>query len=135
MKTILVVDDEFAIVWSVGTQLQDEGYRVVPAANGREALARVAAGRPDLVITDVMMPTMDGRELIAALSAADATRDVPVVVMSAISRSALDAAGPLRCDGFLRKPFGLDDLIRQVDRLIGPGQTTPPDAAKPNASS
>jgi CheY-like chemotaxis protein len=128
VKTILVVDDEFAIVWSVGTQLQDEGYRVVPAANGREALARIAAGRPDLVITDVMMPIMDGRELIAALGAEAGTRDLPVLVMSAISRGAIDAAGPLRCDAFLRKPFSLKELMREVHRLIGPGQAPAPPA-------
>jgi CheY-like chemotaxis protein len=121
VKTVLVVDDEFAIVWSVGTQLQDEGYRVVPAANGREALERLAAGRPDLIITDIMMPRMDGRELLVALERDPATRDLPVIVMSAVSRAVLDAAGPLRCAGFLRKPFSLDQLTREVDRLIGPG--------------
>lgn len=121
MKTILVVDDEYAIVWSLSTELQDEGYRVVAAANGKEALERISEELPALVITDVMMPIMDGRELIAALGRDGRTRDIPVIVMSAVARAGLD--GAMRSAAFLRKPFGLKALLGEVARLIGPGTT------------
>ena len=69
MKTILIVDDEYALVENLAELLRDEGYRVVSAANGTDGLARVASEKPDLVITDLMMPIADGRELVRGVRA------------------------------------------------------------------
>lgn len=122
MKTILVVDDEYAIASGVVTVLAEDGYEVVTASNGQEALARVAERRPDLVISDVMMPIMTGLELIDALAAGEATRSIPVLLMSGMRRGALErrVGGELRCAVFLRKPFAIEDLVRAVHELIGP---------------
>lgn len=112
MKTILIVDDEYSIVESITDLLTDEGYRVVAAANGREALDQIGAVRPDLVLCDIMMPVMDGRALLAALRADPALARLPVIMMSA-------AAAPLRpeeADGVpvLKKPFEIDLLLAHL---------------------
>jgi CheY-like chemotaxis protein len=115
MRTVLLVDDEFAIVDVLAVLLEDEGFRVVTAANGLEALARAAESPPDVIVLDVMMPVMDG---IAFLAALDQTvqRDVPVVVVSATYPARL-ITGPRRV--FLAKPFLFDKLIATIRKLLG----------------
>ena len=113
--TILVVDDEPAIAEMLQDLLEDEGYQVVTAGNGHDGLACVAQVRPQLVLSDVMLPGLDGRAFCRALQADPAYRSIPVVLMSA-------AAAPEAQDGcayaaFVRKPFDLApfvDLIRAV---------------------
>jgi two-component system response regulator VicR len=67
MKTILVVDDEYALVESITELLQEEGYRVVSAGNGRDGLAMLQKEKPDLVLVDFMMPIADGKELVGGM--------------------------------------------------------------------
>lgn len=110
--TILVADDEIFIVEFVTTLLEDEGYNVVRAFNGREALALLERGGCDLLITDNMMPHLSGLQLIAHLRANPAI-DVPVVLMSA----AIPIVPPPPTV-FLPKPFDLDDLLRRVAALL-----------------
>lgn len=119
MKTVLVVDDEPALAWGIGLVLQDEGYAVVTASNGREALERLAAGPVDLVITDLMMPTMNGFELIGRLAESATLRDVPVVVMSAMARAAAEAALGSAPRVYLQKPVTVADVLAAVRGLIG----------------
>ena len=69
MKTILIVDDEYALVENLTELLQEEGYRVVSAANGKDGLERLQKEKPDLVLTDCMMPLADGRELVRSMQA------------------------------------------------------------------
>src|SRR5579885_1072524 len=83
MKTILVVEDEFAIADMLSSLLEDEGYRVILASNGQEGLARLAETRPNTVLCDVMMPIMDGRQLRKTMKADPSFKDVPIVLMSA----------------------------------------------------
>ena len=119
MKTLLLVDDEHAIVEALSGILEDEGYRVVSAPNGREALARLAEAAPALILTDVMMPIMGGRELLAAVRAHPVHARVPVVMMSAVPLSVLQrgASERLPFDAFVQKPFDLGDLLRTVAEL------------------
>lgn len=120
MKTILVVEDEFAMRWVLEAFLGEEGYAVEVASNGQEALERIGARRPDLIVTDVMMPRLTGPELLERLAADPALRSIPVIVMSSMSRAAVEAKGAaLEGRPFLRKPFGLDALLRAVAGLIG----------------
>lgn len=120
MRTILVVDDEFATLWVLEALLQDEGYAIRTASNGLEALERVAEERPDLILTDVMMPRLTGLELVQRLGDDPALRSIPVVVMSSMSREAVEAKLALDGRVFLHKPFGLDALLRSVRELLGP---------------
>jgi CheY-like chemotaxis protein len=98
MATILVVDDEFGIGELLEALLQDDGHRVLTAMNGRHALEQIAAAKPDLVISDLMMPVMDGGALLAAL------------------RENADRVSGY--DAFLRKPFKLAEISKLVARLL-----------------
>ena len=126
MKTILIVDDEYAIVETLVELLQDEGYRVVFAGNGRDGLARLEKENPDLVIVDYMMPIADGRQMVREMRALPDHQSTPVVMMSAAAREAAlsdDQGGQLDVSAFLSKPFLLEDLLEKVFQLIGkPGQ-------------
>jgi CheY-like chemotaxis protein len=117
--TILVVEDEEPVQQLVADLLGDEGYHVLIADDGAQALALVHAERPDLVLTDLMMPVMNGVELCRRLRADEQTRQVPIVVMTAAGRSQSDAA---RADAYLAKPFDLDVLLEIVVSYVGPGR-------------
>lgn len=123
MATVLIVDDEFGIAQLLEDVLEDEGYNVFLATNGRRALDKIAQALPDLVITDFMMPVMDGAALIKALAAQTQTRAIPVIMMSSLPEEAVAE----RCSGytlFLRKPFKIFDLTNMVTKLLaeaGPG--------------
>ena len=117
MALVLVVDDEFGILRLLEDVLLDEGHTVVVAVNGRQALERVAEQRPAIVLTDFMMPVMDGAAFIEALAAAPELADVPVVMMSSLP----EATVAERCPGyaaFVRKPFKIFDLLDLVAKLI-----------------
>lgn len=123
MRTVLVVDDEFGTVDVLVAALEDEGYRVLTAANGRRALERLEENKPDLVISDFMMPLMDGAAMVAAMRANPSFRDIPVVMMSAAPEAALRR----HMDGyeaFLRKPFRMPALLAIVESILdrGPGR-------------
>jgi CheY-like chemotaxis protein len=122
VKTVLLVDDEHAIVDALSGILEDEGFRVVTAGNGREALARLGEGVPDVALVDVMMPVMDGRELLRELQGDGRWRNIPVVMMSAVPRSILERDAPLPCAAFFQKPFDLWQLIARLRQLAGPEQ-------------
>lgn len=121
VKSILVVDDEPAILESIVEVLRDEGYVVEAARNGRAAIAQFERTAPDLVLMDVMMPGMDGRAAYLAMRSHPRGQDIPVVLMSA-------AADPARLDpgvtAFLPKPFDLDQLLDLVARLLDNGAQT-----------
>jgi two-component system, sensor histidine kinase and response regulator len=116
MKTVLVVDDEPVLRAIVREILHEEGYAVIEAPDGRVMLEMMAKERPDLVLMDVMMPGVDGREAYRRLRLRPEHRDVPVVMMSAGVR-------PIKLDpsiaGFMAKPFDISQLVELVVRLIG----------------
>ena len=119
MKTILVVDDEYFLVETLSALLETEGYRVVSAANGKNGLAQLVKEHPDMVLTDFMMPVADGLELIRGLHALPDFRSLPVVMMSASPECVALPARPIRVSAFLSKPFGADELLPIIERLIG----------------
>ena len=124
MKTILLVDDEYGLVESLTELLEDDGYRVVSAVNGKEGLARLQAEKLDLVVTDHMMPIADGRELAKGMRALPELGSIPVIMMTAaIEAVALsDGGGTLEVSAFLRKPFAFERLLEAIVRLIGSGE-------------
>lgn len=118
MATILVVDDERPVREFLAQALEDNGHRVLQAYHGRHALSLLAGTRPerpDLVISDVMMPLVGGVELCRALKADPDTADIPVVLMSAAVPRATLSAG---ADAFIPKPFDLDAMDRLVARVL-----------------
>lgn len=117
MKTILVVEDEVAIAQVVRLLLEEEGYAVTLAANGHDGWAQLAAQRPDLVISDLMMPGLTGSELYDRIQSDPALAGVPVLIMSAAGDPDLGKRGNYA--GFLPKPFDLQTLLRLVRQAIG----------------
>ena len=115
MPTILVVEDEEPIAELLRAVLEDEGYRVVTAADGRAALARLAEVRPALVLSEVMMPHLDGRALAEALHADPALRAIPLMLLSALG--AASVAGVPHA-AFVAKPFELDQLLATIAGLL-----------------
>lgn len=116
VKTVLVVDDEPVLRAIVREILHEEGYAVIEAADGRVMLEIMTRERPDLVLMDVMMPGVDGREAYRQLRTRPEHRDVPVVMMSAAVRPhGLDPS----IAGFMAKPFDLTQLVDMVASLIG----------------
>jgi CheY-like chemotaxis protein len=121
MKTILVVDDEYALIEVLTDLLEEAGYRVVSAANGKDGLARLVKENPDLVITDFMMPIADGLEFVRGMRALPAFRAVPVVMISASDGTEILKNRRLKLSAFLGKPFQVDELMRVIEKLIGEG--------------
>jgi two-component system alkaline phosphatase synthesis response regulator PhoP/two-component system response regulator VicR len=118
-KTILAVDDEKHIVRLVQINLQKEGYNVVTASNGREALDKVNAERPDLIIMDVMMPELDGFGALKILKEDEATATIPVIMLTAKAQDADVFQGwKSGADLYLTKPFNPQELITFVKRIF-----------------
>jgi CheY-like chemotaxis protein len=115
MRHVLVVDDDPTIRRLVADVLEDADYRVETAADGAEALAKVRAHPPAMLLLDLMMPVMDGRQSLEACRREAWCEDVPILLMSAGHRAS--EAEALRAQGFLAKPFDLGDLLGAVERL------------------
>jgi CheY-like chemotaxis protein len=123
VKTILLVDDEFALTDTLKEFLEDEGYAAECAGNGKEALAIMAKHPPDLVVSDMMMPIMDGYSMLRTMRATPALKSIPVILTSSVRRRvALSRDALPEVSEFLHKPFKLDEFIGLVVKLIGPGQ-------------
>ncbi len=115
---ILIVEDEAALRLSFAMLLEGEGYRVSEACDGSAALQVVDRDRPDLLLTDYMMPQMNGRELIEALRQRPDTREVPVILISAVTQPPAVREG---ADVFLTKPTDPDATLAAVRELLGRG--------------
>jgi len=113
---VLVVDDDPSILDTVTSILTAEGYQVMAAGGGAEALALVRSWHPTLVLLDMRMPVMDGWAVAKALK--ENGSKVPIVVMTA-AESAKRWADEIGAAGHLAKPFGLDELIDCVERHQG----------------
>ena len=115
-QTVLVVEDEDAIAEAVRARLQSEGYDVVVASDGPEALRKHAEHRPDLVVLDLMLPGMDGLEVCTRIQ-----RDgwTPVLMLTARTEEADKVAGfAVGADDYLTKPFSLRELSVRVQAIL-----------------
>jgi two-component system alkaline phosphatase synthesis response regulator PhoP/two-component system response regulator VicR len=118
-KKILAVDDERHIVRLVQVNLERAGYEVITAFDGVEALKKVHDEKPDLIVLDVMMPQMDGFETLKNLKANPATRDVPVIMLTAKAQDADVFRGwQSGVDCYLTKPFNPLELLTFVKRIF-----------------
>jgi two-component system alkaline phosphatase synthesis response regulator PhoP len=118
-KRILVVDDEIYIVHILEFSLSMEGYEVVTASDGEEALAKIEQETPDLVVLDIMMPGMDGYEVCRAIRAEEETRELPVILLSAKGRSIDQEAGmAVGADDYMVKPFSPRKLLGRIRDLL-----------------
>jgi CheY-like chemotaxis protein len=116
MNRVLIVDDEQDILETLQLILEMEGYVVDTASTGQQALEKMSAIVPDLVLSDVMMPVMNGIELLKRLKAHPQYRAIPIIISSAGN---IDAHALRGCDAFLKKPVDLDVLVQTVARVLG----------------
>jgi len=115
-KTILVVDDEMRLVSVVEAYLEQEGYKVVKASNGREALFTARQEKPDLIILDIMMPEMDGYEFMRLHRK---ERETPIILLTAKVEDDDKVIGlELGADDYLTKPFRPRELIARVRAVL-----------------
>lgn len=124
MVSVLVVDDENDIREAVSEVLADEGYVVLGAGDGAEALKQLRDHHPSVVLLDLMMPVMNGWEFRAAQKGDPDLSGIPVIVLSALGRSSgVDA------EAFIEKPFELDELLSAVRAHAAPSAPAAPPSA------
>lgn len=118
-KKILVADDEESIRTVVSFTLEQAGYAVETAANGDEALEKVYAAPPDLILLDLMMPMVDGWEVLKLLRSDPQTEKIPVVLLTAKGeiRDKMFALQQGAAD-YVVKPFGKQDLLARIAQLL-----------------
>jgi CheY-like chemotaxis protein len=110
--TILIVDDEFGLAEMLRDMLREHGYEVVLAMNGRLAFEVLTEQKVDLVLTDLMMPVMDGEELASAMRNSATYRDTPIVMMTSLPTAVPQPRGLF--DAILRKPFSPEQLLQTI---------------------
>jgi len=118
-STVLVVDDDPVILKLLEVNFDMEGFAVLIARDGEEGIEVARRERPDLIISDIMMPNVSGIELVAELKGDPDTSDIPIILLSAKAqnadvRSGLDAGA----DDYITKPFEPLDLVDRVNRLL-----------------
>jgi CheY-like chemotaxis protein len=125
-KKILIADDEQNIVISIEFLLRREGFEVLVAGDGEEALAKVRAERPDLVLLDVMMPRMNGFDVCQALRADPDLSATRILMLTAKGRDTEVSKGlGLGADGYMTKPFSTKELLAEVRKLLGCSRMKP----------
>jgi len=113
MALILTVDDEPDVLFLLRVIFERAGHRVIEAPHGQAALEALKGQRPDVIVTDLMMPVMDGRELLETLKADPKTASIPVLMLTANPNGALGA------DVVMRKPFSNSEIVERVESLAG----------------
>ena len=116
---IMVVDDEPNIVQTLQDRLEMNEYEVVTAGNGREGLEKFEEERPDVILLDVIMPIMDGHEMLEALRKRPTGQNVSVIMLTARSQTQ-DIARANACgiDDYIVKPFDLSELLEKIESVV-----------------
>lgn len=115
-RHVLLVEDEPGAMTTVSLLLEMMGYRVSQAANGKRAIEELQREIPDIVVTDFMMPHMNGIELIEAIQAEPGFAPVPVILTSAALPPDIDARRIAA--GFLTKPYRIDSLVQLIEQVL-----------------
>jgi two-component system alkaline phosphatase synthesis response regulator PhoP len=117
--TILVIDDDPLLVAMIEHKLKTRGYNVDIAADGVAGLSHAREKRPDVIVLDVMMPSLDGRQLLQTLKADPQLSSVPVIMLTARrGESDIVSALQLGATDYLTKPFSTDELMARITRLL-----------------
>ncbi len=119
-KLIVCIEDEPEMIDLVKLILSRKGFQVVGAMGGREGLEAIQAHKPDLVLLDLMMPDMDGWEVYQKMKANDATKSIPVIVVTAKAQSIDKVLGLhiAKVDDYITKPFGPQELLESVEKVL-----------------
>lgn len=120
MATILIIEDDAAVRALLKAYLEKAGHDVREAENGQIGVDMARSGPTDLIVLDINMPIMDGTRAMKALRGDAATKDVPVIALSAVSVPEMrDDMHLLGCDAYLTKPVSFDTLMENIERLLG----------------
>lgn len=115
---ILLIDDTLSLLNEIKDILVMEGHEVSTASNGYEGLEKIGKLIPDLIITDIVMPEMDGYQLIQKIKSLSKFKDIPVIVLSAqAARENKDKAFTLQAEKYLTKPCSIDELINAINEV------------------
>ena len=116
---VLVIDDEPNIVQTLQDRLEMNDYTVVTACNGKEGLDKAINEKPDIILLDVIMPLMDGHEMLEHLRKIDECRDIAVIMLTARSQSQ-DIARASACgiEDYIVKPFDLSELLEKIETIL-----------------
>jgi len=116
---ILLVDDEPSIIKVVGKRLEVEGYQVLIAVEGQEALAKAQTEHPDLIILDLMLPKLNGYEVCTMLKQDTRYQHIPIMLFTAKAQDQDERLG-MECgaDAYVRKPFKAQELLERIRRLL-----------------
>jgi CheY-like chemotaxis protein len=122
-KTIMVVDDNPDIITIVKTILEGRGYTVYSASSGPELLTLLPNQKPDLIILDIMMPEMDGLEVLTRLKGKNETASIPVILLTAkVQYEDVLGGYKLGADYYITKPFTSTQLVNGINLLLGEGK-------------
>lgn len=122
--TIMIVDDNLDIVTIVKTILEGKGYNVLCAYSGPELFTRLEAQKPDLIILDIMMPQMDGLEVLTRLKETPDTSTIPVILLTAkVQYEDVLGGYKLGADYYITKPFTSTQLLNGINLLLGEGKS------------
>jgi two-component system, chemotaxis family, response regulator PixH len=119
MNTVLVVDDSMTDMQIASGSLQQAGFTVITAANEKEAKARIASQKPDLIVLDVVLPDRSGFEICRDLKDNPSTKDIPIVICST-KGSNMDKYWGMQqgADAYIAKPVDPDELVKAVRKLV-----------------
>ena len=117
----MIVDDEESIVELVKAVLEEEGYEVITATNGRDCLKKLKKVKPDLILMDMMMPEMSGRETTERIRKNPKTKDLKIAFLTVVRFSEMgkETLKKLKIADYITKPFDNEDLVRRVKALVG----------------
>ena len=121
-KTVLIVDDELSILVPLQFLMEKEGYTAKLAQSGKEAIEKISAICPDLVLLDIMLPDLDGYEIYQMIRQRAEWKSIRIIFLTAKNRDTDMAKGlAMGADAYITKPFSNTQLVEKIRELIGPG--------------
>lgn len=119
-KKILIVDDSSANILLIDNFLQSEGYEVVTCFTGREALDLLSTSKVDLILLDLMMPDIDGLQVLKTVRSTEATKDLPIIIISAVGEpEKIQEVKSYGISDYIIKPINFDVIFERVQKVIG----------------
>lgn len=116
----MIVEDDESVRKSLKMYLELEGFKVMEALNGKEAMDKVMTTRPDIIVTDIMMPEMDGFQFYLLLKDQPEIRDIPVIVLTAKgSTDDIRCASLMGVDEYITKPLDPENLVSKIKEILG----------------
>lgn len=120
MKKILIADDKPEVLELVRVSLESEDYQIIDASDGKEALEKIRLEKPDLVLLDIVMPKMDGFEVLRNLKKEPGTKEIPIILLTAKGQKIDQEKGQrFGAAGYIIKPFSPSELLRKIEEVLG----------------